>query len=483
MAVATYPVRVEAHLDPHLNRWMWLVKWVLVIPHYIVLAFLWMAFAVLSVVAFFAILFTGRYPRAVFDFNVGVLRWTWRVAYYAYGALGTDRYPPFTLDEVPDYPAHLEVTYPDHLSRGLVLVKWWLLAIPHYVVVAFLAGTGLAWAFDSGEEVRGDLVWGGGLIGLLVLVAAVVLLFTGRYPQGIFDLVLGLNRWVIRVAGYAGLMTDAYPPFRLDMGGDDPGTVLHVGEPPGAAGPQPPPAGTAPRPQGGRPWGTGRILVVVIGSVVSLVSLGLLAGGATVGVAGAVLRDDDGFLMSDEVALATDTHALASATLQVRAGGVADTLPRSVLGDAKVEVTGPAGEPLFVGVGRSDDVAGYLADVGYATVEDLTGWGPDRDPQYGVHPGGAPGTEPDAADFWVARSSGTGTQQVVWPVEEGDWTIVVMNTDGSTDVEADVAAGATVPGLGWVVAGLLVAGLVGLLVGAVVLFAGLRTGAAAGSGG
>jgi hypothetical protein len=218
---SVYPLRLEATLDAPLSRWLWLVKWLLLIPHFIVLVFLWIAFVALTVVAFFAILFTGRYPRAIFDFNVGVMRWTWRVGYYSYSALGTDRYPPFTLAEVPDYPTRLEVDHPQSLSRGLVLVKWWLLALPHYLVVAVFAGG--AWA---GWGAANDNGWSwtsnGGLIELLVFIAAVVLLFTGRYPRQIFAFVIGMNRWVLRVAAYAALMTDKYPPFRLDMGGHEP---------------------------------------------------------------------------------------------------------------------------------------------------------------------------------------------------------------------------------------------------------------------
>ena len=219
-AQALYPLQVEGELEQPLSRWLWLVKWVLIIPHVIVLVFLWIAFVVLTIVAFFAILFTGRYPRGIFDVNVGVLRWTWRVCFYSYNALGTDRYPPFTLADVPDYPARLNVEYPQALSRGLVLVKWWLLALPHYLVVGVFAGG--AWAGLNAASDHGGWSSGGGLIGLLVFIAGVALLFTGRYPKAIFDFVLGMNRWVYRVAAYATLMTDAYPPFRLDMGGHEP---------------------------------------------------------------------------------------------------------------------------------------------------------------------------------------------------------------------------------------------------------------------
>src|SRR5215217_5809450 len=173
-----YPVRVDASLDPSLSRGLWLVKWLLLIPHIVVLFFLWVAFVVVGLIAFFAILFTGRYPRSLFDFNVGVLRWSWRVHYYGYWALGTDRYPPFTLADVPDYPARLDVPYPQRLSRRLVLVKWWLLAIPHYLILSRLVGGGL-WLGNHSDA----RTLGGGLVGLLVCSAGLSLLFTGRYPS------------------------------------------------------------------------------------------------------------------------------------------------------------------------------------------------------------------------------------------------------------------------------------------------------------
>ncbi|MFC8244574.1 DUF4389 domain-containing protein [Streptomyces chartreusis] len=210
LQVPDRPVRLNAVLDAPLSRWLWLVKWILIVPHFVVLFFLWIAFIVVSVIAFFAILFTERYPRPLFDFNLGVLRWSWRVAYYSYSALGTDRYPPFSLGEEPGYPTRLDITYPEHLSRGLVLVKWWLLAIPQYIVIGFfLGGVHLGW-------------WTGGLVGVLTVIAAVIMAFTEKYPRDLFALILGLDRWCLRVVAYAALMTDAYPPFRLDMGATEP---------------------------------------------------------------------------------------------------------------------------------------------------------------------------------------------------------------------------------------------------------------------
>jgi len=230
-----FPLRLTAQRDIAPSRWLWVVKWVLVLPHLLILTGLWAAFIVLTLAAGAMILFTGRYPRRIFDFNVAVLAWTWRVGHYSYSTLATDHYPPFTLT-APAYPAALDIAYPERLSPGLVLVKW-LLAVPHLVVLALLTGSTRAiGAFGAGFT---SVPFPTGLIGLLVVVAAGHLVLLRHYPQGLFDLLLGLNRWVFRTITYLALMTDTYPPFRLDLGQEAPQASTPQGDPAPAPAPLP----------------------------------------------------------------------------------------------------------------------------------------------------------------------------------------------------------------------------------------------------
>lgn len=187
-----YPVVLEIDQPPEpMSRWLWIVKLILALPHLVMLGLLGVALVFVLLAAWVMILVTGRYPRSLFDFVVGVNRWSTRVSLYL--SLVTDRYPPFTTGEVADYPVRLHVEYPEQSSRLLALFRW-ILAIPHFVITGVLS----------------DLLW------VVVLIAGVLLLFTGRFNLDLFRLIYGINRWTTRVNIYAQLMTDRYPPFSLD---------------------------------------------------------------------------------------------------------------------------------------------------------------------------------------------------------------------------------------------------------------------------
>jgi hypothetical protein len=214
----TSPLTLTGRLDDRLSRWLWLLKMFAAIPHFLALAVLWVVFVVLTLVAGVAILFTGRYPRRLFELNLGILRWNWRVGFYVYAALGTDRYPPFSLGPI-EYPAALDIAYPEKLSRGLVLVKW-LLAVPHLIIVGLIAADIMLYPIPALNSLAGDMQLAGGysVQNLLVVIAGFFLLITGAYPRSLFGFLMGINRWMYRVLAYVALMTDDYPPFRLDAG-------------------------------------------------------------------------------------------------------------------------------------------------------------------------------------------------------------------------------------------------------------------------
>jgi Domain of unknown function (DUF4389) len=456
---APYPVQLEGHLQQP-SRWLWLVKWLLVLPHYVVLAFLWIAFVLLSLLAFVSLLFGGSYPRGIFEFNLGVLRWSWRVAFYAFGANGTDRYPPFTLADVPDYPARLELEYPERQRHGLPLIGWWLVGIPQYVVACIFAGAPASIGWTATDQ-RWATPGFGGLIGFLVFVAALVLLFRGQYPRSMFDFVLGLNRWVIRVGAYAALMTPEYPPFRFDGGEREPGSVAID---PGT--PTPPAAPTAT--VASSSWGAGRVIAVIVATLVVLVGLAGLAAGGTALVFDQTQRDSSGYLMTGTTAYSTDTYALVSDSY--RTGAAGDWfVARDLLGTVRIRTDSP--RSVFVGVGPAAAVDAYLAGV---RREVATRFDAARS-HFRLQQGGAPTVPPTAKRFWAAYTIGAGTQTLDWSPASGDWRIVVMNADNSAGIHADLAIGARFPHLLWIGVGVLAGGALLLLIGGGGLYAAVRT--------
>jgi hypothetical protein len=213
-------------------------------------------------------------------------------------------------------------------------------------------------------------------------------------------------------------------------------------------------------------WAAGRVLAAILACMLLLASLTLGTAGAAVAVANSTHRDAGGYLMSSPVAVNAPGYTLTSANLEVK--GAVD-LPHQILGDAKVNATSRGEAPVFVGVAKTVDLHGYLDGVRRTQVVAF-----GQDPRYEQLSGGAPSTAPTDIPIWVAQAVGTGTQTVTWPVENGDWTIVVMNADGSAGVSADVATGATVPGIDWIYGGLFAGAAVFLLIGAVLLTATVR---------
>ena len=183
-----YPAAFEISYPQELNRWLPLVKWLLILPHAFALVFVAIAAFFAVVYGFFAVLFTGRWPRGAFDLVVGTLRWAYRVA--AYFHLMTDAYPPFSLADDPSYPVRLVVEYPERIDNWRPLVQW-LLAIP-YLFVA------------------GILYW---LTGVLTIVAFFTVLFTKRIPRELYELMVPGFRWNVRGNAYAYFATERYPPF------------------------------------------------------------------------------------------------------------------------------------------------------------------------------------------------------------------------------------------------------------------------------
>jgi hypothetical protein len=188
-APGSYPVQFDVQYPEKLSRLLIFVKWLLAIPQYLVVYALGSVISVVTFICFFAILFTGRYPRGLFNMVVGFTRWGANVS--AYTSLMRDEYPPFSMDP-GQYPATFEVEYPERLSRWKIFVKW-LLIIPNQIVLGLLAFVGFFVTF---------LAWW-------------AILFTGRYPRGFFNFNVGVIRWTLRAGAYTNLLRDEYPPYSM----------------------------------------------------------------------------------------------------------------------------------------------------------------------------------------------------------------------------------------------------------------------------
>jgi Domain of unknown function (DUF4389) len=183
-----YPIQLEIDNPERLSRLLIFVKWLLLIPHYLVLIVLGIGAWVVWIVTFFIVIATRRYPESLFNYMVGVMRWGTRVAAYLF--LQTDQYPPFSLEDDPSYPVRVTASYPPEIARWRPLVNW-LLVIPAAIVSSLI--------YVIAE--------------VAVFFAWFAILFTAHYPQSLFDFVTIAFRWGLRVNLFTYWMTERYPPF------------------------------------------------------------------------------------------------------------------------------------------------------------------------------------------------------------------------------------------------------------------------------
>ena len=411
---------------------------------------------VLTLVAYLAVLFTGRYPHAIATYNLGVLRWGWRVNYYGYQALGTDHYPPFTLADVPDYPARLTLDEMPRPRRWQPLVAWFL-ALPHMLILGALTGAAV-WPFA--DTTNGRATASLGVVTLGILITGIALLITGRYPRGLFDLLVGIARWNLRVASYLTLLTPRYPPFRLDQGPSEPDD-----------GPPPPPEpASAPAPERG--GAAGAVIALIAGVLLLAPGAGLAIGG------GALLaldhaRDPAGYVTSPSVSLQSSSAAITAEGITMQAGDLF-TRGLSNIGGVRIAVTGNGATKLFVGIARESDVDAWLTGTAH---DELTGHSSGA-AQYKRADGDRRAvTAPAAQEFWLATGTGTGSATVTWKATAGSFAVVVANADGATGVVTDVRAATQVPDLTGLGVGLLIAGiLLALLAVALIVVGGTGLG-------
>lgn len=206
-----------------------------------------------------------------------------------------------------------------------------------------------------------------------------------------------------------------------------------------------------------RRWSAGRVVGVVAGTLLGLVALAFLAGGIALVVAQLALRDDDGYFMSPSEQYRSAEYALTAEEIELLEwpGWLGEPGDWATL---RVKAEPTSDRPLFVGIARAADVDRYLAGVGHDRVTDVE-WNP-FEPDYETSPGGPPPTPPGEAGIWRISATGTGPQELTWELEEGSWSLVVMNADGSRAVASDVRVGAKVGFVWWIAGALLAVGIV-----------------------